>query len=205
MIRQVFQYPDPISIPIHYIRESLTVPKKSKNRITLKLNGNYYFPEKQILTLTSHFRNSSKQNQVCLIGNCQYLMVFNLRVDFTGFSLVSQNVSVGIMMVLKGMKGLLKEKAVVLQTAGITRRLTCLMRSVAARLFPPSTRERAAQGWWGTPWSEAHSGILEQPRAEGRYLGEYRVNPLFLPSALCGIMKCKLLVFHLLKWITKLL
>ena len=35
-------------------RESLTVPKKSKNRITLKLNGNYYFSEKQILILTSH-------------------------------------------------------------------------------------------------------------------------------------------------------
>lgn len=35
-------------------RESLTVPKNSKNRVTLKLSGNYYFPEKQILILTSH-------------------------------------------------------------------------------------------------------------------------------------------------------
>lgn len=151
MMRRVSSYPDPISIPTYYMRVSLTVPKKSKNRITLKHNGNYYFPEKQILIVTSHFRNSSKQNQVCLIGNCQYLTVFNLSVDFIRFNLVSQILSVGIMMVLKGMKGLLKQKAVVLQTAGIPRRPTCLIRGVAACLSPLSARERAAQGWGGRP------------------------------------------------------
>ena len=79
-------------------------------------------------------------------------------------------------MVLKGMKGLLKQKAVVLQAAGIPRRPTCLIRGVAACLSPLSARERAAQGWGGGPWSEAHSGILKRPRAEGTCLGEYQVN-----------------------------
>ena len=109
------------------------------------------------------------------------------------------------MMVLMGMKDVLKQKAVVLQTAGISTRPTCLIKNMVACLFPLRTRKTAAQDWWGGPWSEAHSEILKWPGAEGRCLGEYRVNPRLLPSVLCGITKCKLLVFHLLKQITKLL